>query len=187
MPDANKGKARVCYECGSPDHYARDCPIRQARIASGGPAILPEHMHKGKGGKGGKGSKGGKQPNAPTPTPTQPWPTQSAWTNMYPGPSPTQWKDWYPGAHPGKGGANVLEQLFAPGSAFSLTPNQPNAAMQPSAGSGGWSQPVGGFRSLTTIQSSQRRACAQPVKSVVPAKSLRLSMQMTLRRRMQMA
>ena len=82
MPDANKGKGRVCYECGSPDHYARDCPIRQARIAAGGPAILPEHMHKGKGGKGGKGSKGGKQPNAPTPTPTQPWSTQSAWKKI---------------------------------------------------------------------------------------------------------
>ena len=74
---------RLCYECGDENHIGRDCPIRQARVAAGGPPILPKG--KGKGDKGG-GKAGKGQPS---------WPTAAQWRSYYPGPSPTQWNSWY--------------------------------------------------------------------------------------------
>ena len=63
---------RLCYECNQKGHIGKNCPIRQARIAAGGPAIIPKGKGKGKGGTG-------QTPNA------------QQWKAMYPGPSPTQW------------------------------------------------------------------------------------------------
>ena len=68
-----KGKPRVCYECDSESHIARDCLVRVARVAAGGPEWLPKNSDvemsnstdkggkrqsaegEGKGGKCGKG------------------------------------------------------------------------------------------------------------------------------------
>ena len=55
-----KGKARSCYECDSECHIARDCPVRAARVAAGGPERLPRSPDvemNNAGGKG-KGTKG---------------------------------------------------------------------------------------------------------------------------------
>ena len=97
---------RACYECGETGHYGRDCPIRQARIAAGGPAILDKGGkgdRKGKRGKGeGKGNGTGKGQEAR-------WPTPGEWKGMYPGPTQTQWQHWYPG----KGGGAVQTSSLA--------------------------------------------------------------------------
>ena len=95
---------RACYDCGSQDHLAKDCPVRAARVAAGGPERL-DGSKGGKGGKGGKNGKGGKGGKG-----TQ-WPTKQWWNQQYPGPSPTQWKQWYPPA-PGKGGASLFQSPF---------------------------------------------------------------------------
>ena len=85
----------VCFECGEPmktcGHSAKDCPIRVARVAAGGPARLPKGDGKGKGGKGGGGKGGGKGNGG-----KGDWPTRQAWNQFYPGPSQAQWRGWYP-------------------------------------------------------------------------------------------
>ena len=52
MADAREDKK--CYECGQPfsicKHLARDCPVRQQRVAAGAPARLPKGVGKGQGG-----------------------------------------------------------------------------------------------------------------------------------------
>ena len=80
--DATKGKVddRKCYECGEAGHIGRNCAIRQARVAAGGPAILKGDKGDGKGSKKGKG--GGKSGHG-----GQQWPTAQQWKSMYPGPS----------------------------------------------------------------------------------------------------
>ena len=121
MADARKG--RTCYECGELGHIGADCPVRQARVAAGGPARLDKPKGKGKGqSPGGKG-----------------WPSQQWWNQAYPGPTQAQWKQWYP-AQPAPGAkmlfdaplqlssvtadsrpADFIQHLFAtPGNAFSL-------------------------------------------------------------------
>ena len=55
-----KGKPRTCFECDSESHIARDCPVRAARVAAGGPERLPRNPDvemSNAGGKG-KGTKG---------------------------------------------------------------------------------------------------------------------------------
>jgi len=85
----------VCFECGEPmktcGHSAKDCPIRVARVAAGGPARLPKGDGKGKAGKGGGGKGGGKGNGG-----KGGWPTRQAWNQYYPGPSQAQWRGWYP-------------------------------------------------------------------------------------------
>ena len=120
--DVEMGTANepIRYECGEKvsacNHYARDCPVRKARVAVGGPAILKGDEggkgDKGKAGNGGKGGKGG-------------WPTQQQWRGWFPGPTPTQWQGWYP-QPPGKGtgkanlfetsnSLSAMQALFTPG------------------------------------------------------------------------
>ena len=82
-PKAMDVDGPACYECGEPmakcGHSAKDCPIRKARVAAGGPERLPKGAGKGNG-KDGKGA----------------WPTKQMWSNFYPGPTQTQWRGWYP-------------------------------------------------------------------------------------------
>ena len=52
-----KGK-RVCYECDSESHIARECPVRAARVAAGGPEKFPRDPDTEMGNAGGKGNKG---------------------------------------------------------------------------------------------------------------------------------
>ena len=92
-----------CFECNEPmakcGHSARDCPVRKARVAAGGPERLPKGAGKGtsKGGKGG-------------------WPSKQMWSNFYPGPTQAQWRGWYPqypqqpAAGPPTGKLNLFEQ-----------------------------------------------------------------------------
>ena len=102
-----------CYECGEPmakcNHSAKDCPMRKARVAAGGPERLPfQKGMKGNGkGKGGKGDG---------------WPSKTMWNNFYPGPSQTQWRGWYPQPpqHP-NGKINLFEQ---PHQLSAMTPLQ---------------------------------------------------------------
>ncbi len=124
---------KVCHECGDPNHFVRDCPVRAAK-----------NLAKGKNGKGkgdskgkGKGSKGaGKYGGVPS---------TSAWSSYYPGPTPAMWRSWHPGSNAG-GKFNLFEQplqlsslqpqadahglldsLFAPGNIFKLNVKGPKA------------------------------------------------------------
>ncbi len=127
----NYQQKRKCYECGEEGHIGRECPVRQAIVANGGPPILPKGGKEGKGGKYGKDGKGGgKNGKAGKGW----WPNQTEWRQMYPGPSPSMWNSWYPHAgQPSKGGANVfdipqalspLSPCAPPGSSPSLSPIQ---------------------------------------------------------------
>ena len=122
---------RLCFECGKPGHIGRNCPVRQARVAAGGPAIL-NGDGKGKGGKfgnkgGGKHGKGS-WGNA--------WPNSSQWASMYPGPSMTQWRNWQPrqDAQLGKAALfeapsqlSAIQALFQGGGAYSIAPKGADA------------------------------------------------------------
>ena len=125
-------KERVCYECGVAGHIGRECPVRQARVSAGGPAIL-KGDGKSKGGKsGGKG--GGKNAKG---TWGNMWPNNSQWANMYPGPSMAQWRNWQPRQNAQLGKAALFEmpsQLSAiqalfqgGGGAYSLVPKGKSA------------------------------------------------------------
>ncbi len=107
---------RLCYECGQEGHIGKNCPVRQARIAAGGPAILPKGKGKGKSGKG--------QP-----------PSAQQSQAMYPGPSPAQWGQWRPSLQPAAPVSGVaslfqsphqlsavaMQSLFTGGSAYALS------------------------------------------------------------------
>ena len=86
-----------CFECNEPmakcGHSAKDCPVRKARVAAGGPERLPKGAGKGasKGGKGG-------------------WPSKQMWSNFYPGPTQAQWRGWYPQQPTPTGKLNLFEQ-----------------------------------------------------------------------------
>ncbi len=114
-----------CFECGESmakcGHSARDCPVRKARIAAGGPERLPKGKGKGKQGKG------------------EGWPTRTMWNNFYPGPSQTQWRGWYPQQQPQPptGKLNLFEQpmqlsavsplqalLTSPGGLYNISPKK---------------------------------------------------------------
>ncbi len=92
-----------CFECNEPmakcGHSARDCPVRKARVAAGGPERLPKGAGKGTG----KSGKGG-------------WPSRQMWSNFYPGPTQAQWRGWYPqnphqpAPGPPAGKLNLFEQ-----------------------------------------------------------------------------
>ena len=60
----------VCFECKEPmrlcGHSAKDCRVRKARVAAGGPERLPNGQR-----SSGKGS--------------GTWPTRQMWSNFYPG------------------------------------------------------------------------------------------------------
>ena len=75
------GPENKCHECGSEQHFKRDCPVHIAKVECKG---------KGKG-------KGGMQ-----------WPSQRAWKDMYPGPSKGQWGNLWPGN--GEKGAGKAEK-----------------------------------------------------------------------------
>ena len=55
-----KGKPRACFECDSESHIARDCPVRAARVAAGGPERVPRNpdVEMNNAGGNGKGAKG---------------------------------------------------------------------------------------------------------------------------------
>ncbi len=102
----------VCFECGESmrvcGHSAKDCPVRKARVAAGGPERLPKGA-----GKGGKAGKGG-------------WPNRTQWNSYYPGPSQAQWRGWFPqqplqGGGPPAGKVNLFEQ---PSQLSAVTPLQ---------------------------------------------------------------
>ncbi len=121
----------VCFECGEPmkicGHSAKDCPVRKARVAAGGPERVPKGG--GKGGKNGKGSA---------------WPSKTMWNNFYPGPSQAQWRGWYPQPSPGGpsgGELNLFEQpmqlstisplqalLNSTGTCYGIRPSDKNQA-----------------------------------------------------------
>ena len=85
----------VCHECGSEEHFVRDCPARAEKMAA--KAAGKGNKGKGKGDKGkGKGKYGGV-------------PNLSIWNSYYPGPSPTTWKSWYPSTN---GKANLFEAPY---------------------------------------------------------------------------
>ena len=111
VDQSGKGKGK-CYECGEEGHIGRDCPIRQSRIAAGGPAIVPGNPNAKGAGKGGKGN--GQQVSYQ-------FPTARAWSQMYPGPSLPLWQTWRPQPSAAGKMANlfeapnqlsVLQQLF---------------------------------------------------------------------------
>jgi hypothetical protein len=107
------GPENKCHECGSDQHFKRDCPVYQARM---------EGKSRSKGDKG-------------------QWPTQRAWGQMYPGPSKGTWGGWWPGHKGGKdgkggkpsGGVAALSQwdAFQQANGFNLsmvTSRQPSPA-----------------------------------------------------------
>ena len=93
---------KKCFECGQPfsvcKHLARDCPVRQQRVAAGGPARLPKGGGKGKG----KSAAQGKGQ----------WPTRERWNQYYPGPSQAQWKQWFPAAPSAPNKASLFQSPF---------------------------------------------------------------------------
>ncbi len=113
--DASRAKVddRKCYECGEAGHIGRNCAIRQARVAAGGPAIIKGDGKGGKKGKGGgKSGQGGQQ-----------WPSAQQWRSMYPGPSMQTWSSW----QPAKGGKASLFEAPAQLSAFNALFQGPSA------------------------------------------------------------
>jgi hypothetical protein len=99
------GPDNKCHECGSEEHFKRDCPVHIAKMEA-----------KGKGKKG--GSKGKNS-----------WPTYGQWRSSYPYPTKNEWAEWFPGkgGKDGKGSANsftqstALEALVAAGVGFCNT------------------------------------------------------------------
>ncbi len=97
----------VCFECKEPmrlcGHSAKDCRVRKARVAAGGPERLPNGQR-----SSGKGS--------------GTWPTRQMWSNFYPGPTQAQWKSWNPQPPQAPSGKiNLFEQ---PHQLSSMTPLQ---------------------------------------------------------------
>ena len=121
---ATRQDDRKCFECGEPfskcQHLAKDCPVRKARVAAGGPARLDKGKGKGKGGS--------------------PFPSKQQWSQFYPGPSQTQWRNWYPTQPDGKvnlfqhpyqlSSVNqnpteaIMQNLFNHGTAYSIMPKE---------------------------------------------------------------
>ena len=73
QPGNGPGPDNKCHECGSEQHFERDCPIHIAKMESKGKS---------------KGKGGGKSAWSPTPT---------SWNQQYPGPDKKQWGNWFPG------------------------------------------------------------------------------------------
>ena len=95
-----KGKPRACYECDSESHIARDCFVRAAWVAAGGPERLPRTSDAERGNSGSKSGQG-KDTKGEGKCGKGCFPVKATWKSYNLDPSVIrnqQWMHWHPGS-----------------------------------------------------------------------------------------